>query len=471
MPEFERSTIVDCDRQDLFEYHSQPGALNRLIPPWEKIAIELRSDSLNVGSEVVIRNSVFGIPLRWRAKHTSLSPPCSFQDIQISGPFQAWIHDHLFESIDAGHSKLRDRIQFENRFGAIGKLGIPFVRRKLRAMFAYRHLTTKADLQLKRFLEPFVSQRQLRIGVTGSTGLIGRRLVDLISVLGHHAIRILRPLTFDKPNDFPLSASTVVWDQALGFNDLAKIDGLDAVIHLAGQGIASTRWTRSNKQLIRESRVQGTQALVDELCKLSSPPKAFVCASGVGCYGDRGEEVLDESQVYGEDFLSSLARDWESAAHAYERSGNRVAIGRLGIALHPRQGALAKLLLPFRLGLGGRLGSGRQYWSWIHVDDAAAAFLYLAVNPSCSGPTNLVSPEQSNNKEFVETLGRVLNRPTIFPMPTFALRILLGEMADSMLLASTRAYCKKLTDEGFPFRASNLEECLRHVLGEFREGG
>ncbi len=465
MPFFERSSAIDCDRQDLFQYHANPGALNRLIPPWENIAIERRSDSLAVGSEVVIRNSLFGVPVRWHARHTGLHAPESFQDVQLSGPFKTWVHDHVFEEKGNGHSILLDRVQFETKFGSLGKLGLPLVRSKLRAMFAFRHRTTQSDLTLQSFLRQHTANRILRIGVTGSTGLIGRRLIDLISVMGHQAVRILRPASIDRTQEFPLSSKSVLWRPGTGFSDEPVMQNLDAVIHLAGKGIASTRWTDSAKRAIRESRVEGTQALVRDLCKLDSPPKAFVCASGVGIYGDRSSEVLDESTPPGNDFLSELARDWESAAMEFGAAGNRVAIGRLGIALHPRQGALAKLLVPFQLGVGGPVGNGRQYWSWIHVDDAAAAFLYLAANPNCTGAYNLVAPEQTDNRTFSKTLGRVLKRPSLLPAPAFALRVMLGEMADAMLLASTRANCRRLIEDGFPFRATHLEDCLRHILG------
>ena len=295
--------------------------------------------------------------------------------------------------------------------------------------------------------------------------MIGRRLVDLLSVMGHEAVRILRPATIDRVEDFPISSRTVVWQPDHGFSDADCMQDLDAVIHLAGKGIASERWTASAKKSILKSRIEGTRALVSDLCKLDSPPKTFVCASGVGYYGDRSSEVVDETASPGDDFLACLARDWESAAMDFEKSGNRVAIGRLGMALHPRQGALAKLLVPFQLGLGGTIGHGRQYWSWIHVDDAAAGFIYLAANPNCTGAYNLVAPEQTDNSTFSKTLGLVLNRPSLLPAPSFALRIMLGEMADALLLASTRAQCSRLREDGFPFRTSKLEDCLRHVLG------
>ena len=305
----------------------------------------------------------------------------------------------------------------------------------------------------------------LKIGVTGSSGLIGSRLVDLLAVLGHQVVRILRPASKDRAMDFPLSSQTVTWQPDVGFSNPDSMLGLDAIVHLAGKGVASTRWTEKTKREIRSSRVDATLSLVRDLSKLALPPKALICASAVGIYGDRADQVLDETDKPGSDLMAELARDWEAAAMEYERTGNRVAIGRLGIALHPRQGALAKLLPPFRFGVGGPVGSGRQYWSWIHVDDAASAFLYLAANPKCNGPYNLVAPEQTDNKTFVKTLGKVLNRPSLLPAPAFALRMLLGEMADAMLLTSTRVNCGRLLEDGFPFRTRTLEECLRHLLG------
>ena len=462
---FTRSSTIDCPVEDLHQYHANPGALNRLLPPWEKTSILKRSDSLSVGSEVVIKNSVFGVPVTWLARHTQWNPPRSFQDIQVSGPFKSWMHDHLFDEVGGGGSNLCDQIQYENKFGWIGSLGTPIVSHKLEAMFRYRHETTQADLVLQRFLREHTTDRLLKIGVTGSTGLIGRRLVDLLAVLGHQVVRILRPASKDRVIDFPLSSQTVVWQPDTGFSNPEIMQGLDAVIHLAGKGVASTRWTAATKREIRSSRVDATQSLVRDLCKLASPPKALVCASAVGIYGDRGDQVLDENDEPGNDMMSELASDWEAAAMEYEKAGNRVAIGRLGIALHPRQGALAKLLPPFRFGLGGLVGNGRQFWSWIHVDDAAAGFLYLAANPNCTGPYNLVAPEQTNNSTFVKTLAKVLNRPSMIPAPAFALRILLGEMADAMLLTSTRVHCRRLLDDGFPFRTRTLEACLRHLLG------
>jgi uncharacterized protein len=463
---FEQSILLDADRDSLHRYHARPGALQRLIPPWENVRVLDRSDSLEVGSKVVIENRQFGLPLQWHAKHTAYHPPHSFQDLQESGPFKTFIHDHHFEEHGNNGSKLKDSIEFAMKFGPMGKLGLPFVQQKLEAMFSYRHQTTKADLRLESFLKPFVAGRSLRIGVSGSSGMIGRRVVDLISVLGHQPIRILRSESRDSAMQFPLKAMVVKWDVRSGFQkeDRELIDGLDAVIHLAGKGIADARWTQNIKSEIRASRVEGTVQLVQSLVSLPNPPKAFVSASGVGVYGDCGDRLVGENTAPGADFLADLARDWEKAAMTFASTG-RVAIGRLGIALHPRAGALAKMLLPFQLGIGGPMGRGNQYWSWVHVDDAAAAFLYLAINPQASGPYNLVAPEQTTNREFSRTLAKVLARPCWLPASSFALRLALGEMADAMLLSSTRANGERLVEDGFPLRGNTLEGTLRHLLG------
>lgn len=465
MYEFEQASAVQCDQDQLFQYHANPGALNRLIPPWEKISIERRADSLAVGAEVIIKNSLFGVPVRWHAKHTMLDQPNHFQDIQLSGPFRSWIHDHYFENSSQGFSQLRDRIQYELKFGAAGKLGQGIVRNKLQAMFAFRHHTTKSDIQLQNYLASHIGDSKLKIGITGSNGLIGKRLVDLISVMGHQAVRIVRPESICSQSDFPLSSTQAVWDAKKGFQDPSAVENLDAVVHLAGKGIASSRWTVAVKQAIRSSRVEGTLAFVRDLTKLKVPPKALVCASGVGIYGNCGDQILNEESPAGDDFLSNLARDWEAAALSFAQAGGRVALGRLGIALHPRDGALSKLLMPFLLGAGGAVGNGRQYWGWIDVDDAAGAFLTLAANPHCQGPYNLVAPEQVDNQTFARTLANVLRRPSFLPAPAFALRLLLGEMADAMLLASARASSERLQQLQFPFRNPTLESCLRHVLG------
>ncbi len=241
---------------------------------------------------------------------------------------------------------------------------------------------------------------------------------------------------------------------------------MDAVVHLAGENISAGRWTDARKARIRDSRVQGTRLLCESLVGLSQPPKVLVCASAVGYYGDRKDEVLTEESTPGAGFLAEVCREWEEAAESAAQASIRVVYLRTGIVLSPSGGALAKMLLPFKLGLGGRIGGGGQYMSWIALNDAIGAIHHAIVTEALRGPANLVAPSPVTNLEFTKTLGRVLSRPTIFPLPGFVARLVLGEMADGLLLASTRAEPARLLGTGYVFRHPELEGALRYLLGK-----
>lgn len=467
MPVFEKTCDFEFPVEGLFQYHANPGALSRLVPTWQHVDVEKRSDSLAVGSEVVLVMRMLGLPMRWLARHTQLEVSKSFTDVQVSGPFRSWQHEHLFSPLSATRSRLVDRIQFDSGLWGVSGLAHRSIASMLETAFEYRHQTTAADLAVKTFLESSGnrSRRALRIGVTGSTGMIGRRLVELIAVMGYQPVCIVRPASRVRRDQLPINAQVVSFDDKQGFSDTSIANGLDAVIHLGGKGIASARWSKSVKQELIDSRVKQTDALVRHLGALDKPPASLICASGVGFYGERGNDPLVEDDPAGDDFLASMALRWEDAAKGYERFG-RVAIGRLGVVLLPLDGALKKMLLPFSMGMGGPLGSGRQYWSWIDIDDAISAFLFLAIDERCSGPYNLVSPEAVTNREFSRTLAHVMRRPSLIPTPAFAMRIALGEMADALLLTSTRAIPSRLLQAGFPFRGSTLEGSLRRLLGK-----
>jgi uncharacterized protein (TIGR01777 family) len=239
---------------------------------------------------------------------------------------------------------------------------------------------------------------------------------------------------------------------------------MDAVIHLAGENLAAGRWTAARKALIRDSRVKGTQLLTDTLVRLKAAPKVFLCASAIGIYGDRGIEALTEAAPLGEGFLASVCREWEAAAQRASRAGIRVIHLRFGVILSATGGALKKMLTPFRLGLGGVIGRGDQYWSWMAIDDVVGALDHVLTNESMQGPVNFVSPHPVTNREFTKVLGRVLHRPTLFPLPRAAVRLAFGEMADEALLASQRVVPAKLLDSGYSFRGPDLEGALGRVL-------
>ena len=253
------------------------------------------------------------------------------------------------------------------------------------------------------------------------------------------------------------------WDPAKAYVDTTKLENKDAVVHLAGESIAE-RWTPKKKIRIQESRVRGTHLLCEALRQLEHPPKVLVSGSAIGYYGDRGDEVLREESPPGSGFLAEVCKQWEEATEPASRCGIRVAHLRTGIVLSAKGGALAKMLPPFRMGVGGKIGSGKQYMSWIAVDDHIAAIQHIIANPALQGPLNAVGANPVTNLEFTRTLGKVLSRPAIFPLPAFAVRLAFGEMGKELLLASQRVEPARLKSSGFSFRFPDLEAALRHVL-------
>ena len=300
------------------------------------------------------------------------------------------------------------------------------------------------------------SFRNQRIVVTGATGLVGRRLCAELTAAGAKVIRAVR-----RPTQ---SADELYYNGETQQIEAEKLAGVDAVVHLAGENIAAQRWTAAFKQKIRDSRLQGTRLLAKTIADSDKPPKTFVCASAIGYYGDRGEELLTESSPPGKDYLADVCREWEAACQPARDAGVRTVNLRIGVILSPDGGALKKMLTPFKLAAGGVIGSGAQFMSWIALDDVVGAMEYALLHEKLSGPVNATVPRPATNREFTKTLGRVLHRPTIFPMPAFAARLAFGEMADALLLASTRVEPQALADAGFRFQFPDLEAALRHLL-------
>lgn len=296
------------------------------------------------------------------------------------------------------------------------------------------------------------------VAVTGSTGMIGRALGPALTERGHTVVPVVRRPVAE-------GERAVRWDVDRMEIDAAALEGVDAVVHLAGEGIAEARWTDDQKRRILESRTHGTSLLAEALAGLERKPAVLVSSSGIGFYGDRGDEELTEVSGPGDDFIADVCVRWEASTGMAAEAGIRVALTRTGIVLDADEGALAKQLLPFKLGVGGRLGSGRQWMSWITLADEVAAICHL-LEHDVSGPVNLVAPNPVRNAEFADSLGRVLKRPTLLPIPTFAPAVLYGkELVESLLLASQRVRPTRLEESGFTFQHPDLEPALRAVLG------
>jgi uncharacterized protein (TIGR01777 family) len=302
----------------------------------------------------------------------------------------------------------------------------------------------------------------MRILISAASGLIGSAVSAALQADGHAVVRLVR-----RP---PVAGGEVRWDPAAGVLDPTAVEGSDAVVHLSGEPILG-RWTAAKKAAIRASRVDSTALLSGVLAGLRHPPATLIAASAVGYYGDRGDELLTEESTPGRDWLAQVTSEWEAAAEPAARRGIRVVHLRTGLVLAPppKGGALASMLLPFQLGLGGPVASGRQYWSWIAIDDAVGAVRHLLASPQVRGPVNVTAPAPVTSREFARTLGRVLRRPAVLPVPAFALRLLFGEAADATLLTGSRVVPAKLQASGYAFLYPYLEAALRHVLGRDKD--
>src|SRR5205809_1248396 len=302
----------------------------------------------------------------------------------------------------------------------------------------------------------------MKIVVSGSTGLVGSALTPVLASLGHEIL----PLVRRRPAP---GERVLAWDPERAMIDRDGLEGIDVVIHLAGEKVFG-RWSPAKKQRIRESRVQGTRLLSDALAGLTRPPQALLAASAIGYYGDRGDEAVSEWSAPGEDFLAYVSRDWEGATTAAARAGIRVVNMRFGVVLTTAGGALAKMLPAFRLGLGGRVGSGNQYLSWIALDDVINAVLHVLANTNVTGPVNMTAPTPVTNRDFAKTLGKVLGRPTVFSVPAFALRMAFGTEGAAMLQSGQRVLPARLLSSGFRFAFDAIEPALRHLLAPSESG-
>ena len=439
-------SVVPFSPEGIFTWHERPGALRRLLPPWLPVRVVEEAASLRDG------RAVLGLPLGLRvvAEHRpdGYDPPHSFTD---EGALLGWRHTRLFSATGEGSTLVEDRVR------------APVPGALLRQMFAYRHRQLAGDLAAHARASAWArsSTGPMTVAITGSSGLIGSALVAFLTSGGHRVVRLVRraPATPDERN----------WDPAEPAKDL--LAGVQAVVHLAGVPIMG-RFSESHKRLVRESRTGPTRRLAEVAARAAAGgggPACFVSASAVGYYGyDRGSEQLDEASSQGDGFVAALVGDWEAATAPAAEAGLRVVNVRTGLALSPRGGLLGLLYPVFFAGLGAKLGSGRQWMSWVSLDDLLDIYLRAIVDSNLSGPVNAVSPAPVTNAEFTRVLADVLNRPALLSVPAPVVNLALGhEAAQEFALAGQKVVPAALTKAGHEFRQPSLEVALRHLLGRW----
>lgn len=465
MPTFVKRSEMPVPRERLFEYHARPGALQRLLPPFQPGAV-LEPGGIRDGERVVLRAGPPVVGRRWVAVHRDYVEGHRFTDDQASGPFARWTHVHGCLDLEGapGRSVLEDRIDYALPGGRLGQALVGrFADGQLARMFRFRHERTYNDLsQIARH-----GVKPQRVAITGATGLVGRSLEGFLSVAGHEVVRIVR-----RPRS---GSADVGWDPSAGRLAPAALEGIDTVVHLAGESIAGLRWTDAKKRAIRSSRVDGTRLLAETIAGLAAPPSLLISASAVGFYGHSAGRsdarssaagaACDEKSPAGRGFLADVCREWEAATEVVDPASTRVVKLRIGVVLSAEGGALATQRPLFELGLGGRLGLGRQGFSWIGLDDLVYSIHFLLGRPEISGPVNATAPGCVSNAAFTRSFARVLRRPAVLPVPAFVLRAALGEMADEMMLGGAFVLPTVLESAGFRFVHPDLHSALAFALG------
>ncbi len=450
---FVKESSFSYPAAEVFDWHSRPGAFERLNAPWKPVTVLRSSGGIYDGAEVVIKVPVLGpVGLTWQLRHRDYIAGERFTDEQVKGPFKAWRHVHSVIPAGTTSCVLRDEIAYE--LPTFAALFEPFLVRELGRLFRYRHTVLAHDLALH---SRWSDQPRKSILISGSSGLVGSALASFLTTAGHSVTRLVRRAS--------TSALERTWNPARGELDPCVFDGIDVVIHLGGEDISAGRWNAAKKERIRESRVSSTQLLCATLAKLPAQPQVAIIASAIGYYGDTGTTEVDESAPPGRGFLADTCREWEAAAETLRDSSIRLVNMRIGTVLTARGGALRKMLPAFLAGLGGPLADGSQFMSWVSLQDLVGIFEHAIHSQGLHGPVNAVAPAPITNFDFVKTLGKAIRRPTVFPVPAFVLRTLFGELADAALLASTRVVPSALQRDGYTFVHSDLEAALRFECG------
>lgn len=460
MPTFVYRSTIPASAEELYQWHLREGAIERLTPPWSSMQVTEGRGSISNESRRVLRVPAGPLRVKWVARHHSFIEGRQFCDEQISGPFRKWIHTHRFIPTADGQSILEDSIEYELPFGAVGRcFGESSVRKINERVFPWRHLRTQHDLKLHA---RFADKPRLRIAITGASGLIGSNLKHFLTTGGHEVFTLVRK----QPNS---AAREIFWNPDTGEIERAALEGMDAVIHLAGKNIAGGRWTASYLREVLDSRTRGTALIAKTIAELTAPPAVLISASAIGYYGNSETEAFTEESAPGASMLSGICEAWEAAADPARRAGIRVVHPRIGIVLSASGGTLGKLLPVFKLGVGATIGHGNQMMSWILLDDLIGGLYCALYKDTVSGPVNLTSPYPIDNHTFTWTLSEVLKQTACLRIPASVLRPMLGKMADELLLSGANVPPQKLIEAGFSFSYPRLNKALEFELGKLEK--
>ena len=463
LPLFVHKAKFDANKKQIWDWYNSDGAFRRIMPEWEGIQ-PINAGRLVDGDETIFKVKMGPLRQKWVARHHSVVPGESFADRMIKGPFGAWNHHHEFESKSGQMTSVIDNVEYKLPLHIFTGWSAGFtVLPRMKQMFEFRSVRVANDLKQIQATAKLPRQRIL---VSGSTGMIGLQLCAFLEAAGHDVHRLLRPST-KLPSDVD-STKVVKWNDLTGEILEGDMNGFDSIIHLAGAGIGDKRWSKKRLKLIRDSRIIPTENLAKIVAGLENPPKKMLCSSAIGFYGNRGTEVLDENSSAGNDMLSDLCKDWENASSAAKDAGINVIHLRTGIVMSPLGGALAKLLLPAKMGAGGPVGGGKQMQSWISLDDEIYAIHHLMMKEDSEGVYNLTAPNPVSQKQFAKTLGKVLRRPAFAPLPGFVIKILFGQMGKKLVLEGQDVRPNRLLESGYEFTHSELESCLRSCLGKMK---
>ena len=475
MPTYLHSSLLaSATAKELFAWHTAPGALDRLLPPASGVRVLSRAP-LTKGSEVELSVPVGPFRKRWLARHSEVHDPQGFVDEQVSGPFPAWRHEHRFADVAAdgqpsgaqvsgalvSGAQLTDAVTYTPPGGPLSGVVDLVVTRDLRRTFSWRHERTVRDLERQR---AFRHEPRMTIGISGATGLVAGELIPFLTTAGHTVKPFARRAGAGDGH-----AQAIAWDPQRGQIDDAGIAQCDAIVHLAGASVAK-RWTDSYKAEIRDSRINGTRLIAEAVARQASQKgqpgkvKTLIIASGANVYPSGEAECDEETVGNGTGFLPDIVRAWEAAAEPARQAGIRVVHLRIGMVLSPKGGGLAQLLTPAKFGLGGPVAGGEQWLSWIDLDDLVGLIHYALHEPRLVGPVNATSPEPVRQGHFAEVLGRLLTRPAFAPFPACAVRLLLGQMGEELLLSSIRVLPRSALKAGFAFRSPDLATALRFQL-------